>query len=284
MMQGWCVARTSGNGKANSICPQHGLNERMTKPAKAKAATRLIPLYHQVYLHLKDMIAAWPEDASTPLPSEPKIAAQFGVSRVTVRATLAQLEKEGMVRRVHGVGTFPIRPGAAERTNIQGQLESLISFEDATTVRNIACHVSTAPTAIAAAALGPEPCLKVVRLRSYREQPVSFTVICVPDAFAGLIALPPEGNTPLIRTLERQGVVAVSAEQVLTAVAAPDEAAQHLAVAPGTPLIAMRRLMLDQHRVPILHQESLYVPDRFEYRMTLSRTSIAGIAKWTPTG
>jgi GntR family transcriptional regulator len=52
----------------------------------------------------------------------------------------------------------------------------------------------------------------------------------------------------------------------------------------GSPLIAMRRLMLDEHRQPILHQESLYVPDRFEYRMTLSRTSVGQVAKWTPTG
>jgi GntR family transcriptional regulator len=256
----------------------------MTMSGKTRTASRLIPLYHQVYLHLKDMIAAWPEHAATPLPSEPKIAAQFGVSRVTVRATLAQLEKEGMVRRVHGVGTFPIRPDMSERTNIQGQLESLISFEDATTVQNIACHASVAPTASAAMALGPEPCLKVVRLRSYRGQPVSFTIISVPAAFAHLISLPPEGNAPLIRTLERHGIVATSAEQVLTAIAAPDEAAHHLAVLPGTPLIAMRRLMLDHARVPVLHQESLYVPDRFEYRMTLSRTNIGGIAKWTPTG
>ena len=43
-------------------------------------------------------------------------------------------------------------------------------------------------------------------------------------------------------------------------------------------------LTLAENRQPILHQESLYVPDRFEYRMTLSRTSVGQVAKWTPTG
>jgi GntR family transcriptional regulator len=44
----------------------------------------------------------------------------------------------------------------------------------------------------------------------------------------------------------------------------------------------MRRLMTDAGRAPVLHQESLYAPDRFEYRMTLSRQSVGPVARWTP--
>lgn len=40
------------------------------------------------------------------LPSEPALAKELGVSRVTVRAALAQLENEGLVDRRHGSGTF----------------------------------------------------------------------------------------------------------------------------------------------------------------------------------
>ena len=252
-------------------------------PARTGRSSRLIPLYHQVYLHLKDMIAAWPAEGG-PLPSEPSLASRFGVSRVTLRATLAQLEAEGLVRRVHGVGTFPIEPPPPERTNIQGHLESLISFEDATTVENLEWSAKARPDPAAAAALGPEPCLRVVRVRSYGGQPISFTTISVPAAHAALVPLPPEGNAPIIRTLERPGVIATSAEQTLTAVSAQFGPALHLDVSPGAPLIAMRRLMLDGERRPILFQESLYVPDRFEYRMQLSRTSVGPVAKWTPIG
>jgi GntR family transcriptional regulator len=61
-------------------------------------------------------------------------------------------------------------------------------------------------------------------------------------------------------------------------------AAAHLGVAAGAPLICMRRLMLTEDRRPVLRQESLYAPDRFEYRMTLTRTSVGPLAKWTPVG
>lgn len=46
------------------------------------------------------------------LPSEPALAAELGVSRVTVRAALAQLQSEGTVNRRHGSGTFvnSVRP------------------------------------------------------------------------------------------------------------------------------------------------------------------------------
>ena len=77
---------------------------RATMATRTSRGARLIPLYHQVYLHLRDMIAAWPVPDDRPLPSEPSLAKRFGVSRVTIRATLAQLEEEGLIRRVHGVG------------------------------------------------------------------------------------------------------------------------------------------------------------------------------------
>jgi GntR family transcriptional regulator len=53
-------------------------------------------------------------------------------------------------------------------------------------------------------------------------------------------------------------------------------------VAPGVPLICMRRLMRAADRSPVLHQESLYAPDKFEYRMILTRTRNGPISRWTP--
>lgn len=53
---------------------------------------------------------AW--NAGDRLPSEPTLAGELGVSRVSVRAALAQLEAEGAVTRKHGSGTYvnSVRP------------------------------------------------------------------------------------------------------------------------------------------------------------------------------
>lgn len=246
--------------------------------------SRLIPLHHQVYLHLRDLIAGTPENGG-PLPSEPALAARFGVSRVTIRTTLARLESEGRVRRVRGLGTFPVSPDKSiGRADIGGHLDSLISVENRTEAETLSWSAAADPDGAVLAALGPEPCLRLVRVRRYQGRPVSFTILSLPGWLAPQVPLPPASDEPVVRVLERQGIVARTADQVLSATAAEPAVARHLDVAAGAPLIVMRRLMYDEARRPILHQESLYVPDRFEYRMQLSRTSVGPAGKWTPIG
>ncbi len=46
----------------------------------------------------------WPPDAL--MPSESELVAQFGVSRMTVTRALRELQSEGLVHRVQGLGTY----------------------------------------------------------------------------------------------------------------------------------------------------------------------------------
>lgn len=74
--------------------------------------------YAQVKQHLKDGLAGgrWPPGAL--MPSEAALVAQFGVSRMTVNRALRELQAEGLVDRVQGVGTFaaPLHRVAATLT------------------------------------------------------------------------------------------------------------------------------------------------------------------------
>lgn len=62
--------------------------------------------YAQVKQFLKDELSRgrWPPGAL--MPSEAELVAQFGVSRMTVNRALRELQAEGLVDRVQGVGTF----------------------------------------------------------------------------------------------------------------------------------------------------------------------------------
>jgi GntR family transcriptional regulator len=167
--------------------------------------------------------------------------------------------------------------------NIPGLVENLITFAAGTTARTLDWAV-VAETPDLAAGLGPGPYLRVLRVRSHEGNPISLSTIHVPAPFAALLDPVDAGDEPIVKVLDRKGVLASTADQVITAVAASDLAAAHLGVAAGAPLICMRRLMLTEDRRPVLRQESLYAPDRFEYRMTLTRTSVGPLAKWTPVG
>lgn len=62
--------------------------------------------YAQVKQYLKDELSRgrWPP--GTVMPSEAELVARFGVSRMTVNRALRELQTEGLVDRVQGVGTF----------------------------------------------------------------------------------------------------------------------------------------------------------------------------------
>ena len=71
-------------------------------------STRRAP-YATVKQALKDGLAAGQWPAGALMPSEAELVARHGVSRMTVNRALRELQAEGLVERVQGVGTFAAR-------------------------------------------------------------------------------------------------------------------------------------------------------------------------------
>lgn len=76
----------------------------MPEPARQAVAP-----YTRVKQYIKAALAQgrWPPGAL--MPSEAELVGQFGVSRMTVNRALRELQSEGLVERVQGVGTFAAR-------------------------------------------------------------------------------------------------------------------------------------------------------------------------------
>jgi GntR family histidine utilization transcriptional repressor len=70
------------------------------------AAARPAAPYSRVKQHLKAGLADGRWRPGGLMPSEAELVAQFGVSRMTVNRALRELQAEGLVERVQGVGTF----------------------------------------------------------------------------------------------------------------------------------------------------------------------------------
>jgi len=84
------------------------------------------PLYQRIYTALKLRIDAGEWGYGAMLPTENELCETYQVSRGTVRQVMAELEKEGQVRRERGRGTFLIRAGFVKPA--QTMSHSTISF------------------------------------------------------------------------------------------------------------------------------------------------------------
>jgi GntR family transcriptional regulator of arabinose operon len=68
-----------------------------------------------IYRHLRADILDGLRIPGEKLPRETELAKLLKVSHVTLRSSLARLEKEGLIERVHGVGTFVADPRARRK-------------------------------------------------------------------------------------------------------------------------------------------------------------------------
>jgi GntR family histidine utilization transcriptional repressor len=69
-----------------------------------------IPMYQQVKDAISQKIAIGEWQPGQMIPSENQLSESLGMSRMTINRPLRELTAEGLLRRVHGLGTFVAEP------------------------------------------------------------------------------------------------------------------------------------------------------------------------------
>ncbi|WP_051241437.1 GntR family transcriptional regulator [Stappia stellulata] len=245
-----------------------------------------IPLYYRLYAALREKIMAgvWPPPR--PLPTEAELSAFYGVSRVTVRRAMALLEEQGLIWRQRGRGTFvndAVLSGS-DRSNFGGLMENINDFQLVTTVQpiRIATVAANAEVARRLEVAGGSDVLQVVRVRHRPDGPISHVTCHVRFPEAAIIDPDRLGNRPVLAALEAAGIRVDRVEQGLSAVNAAGEVADRLEVPVGAALISMWRVVRDTVGRPVEFIRSLYRPDRYEYRVALSRHAGSTPPRWVP--
>jgi GntR family transcriptional regulator len=225
------------------------------------------PLYARIEQVLRTRLtAASPGD---PLPSEPALAAEFGVARMTVRAALDRLAADGLVERVPGRGTF-VRPRPAPRP-----AGTLMSFHDqvrswgqvpSSRVVEAALRQATADERASLRLAPGAQVVSIVRVRLAGATPLALENACFPPHQAHLLELDLEHES-LHRALRERGLRPTLGSSTLTAEAAGPHAA--LLDVPATePLLVETRLIADQRAEPLERTVSRYVGSRYALQVT----------------
>ena len=221
----------------------------------------------QVYLLLRDRIVSGRLGDGGALPGEQALAAEHSVSRVTVRRALAELEREGLVSRRRGAGTFVLGDCGAKPivADISDVLANLVAMGRKTAVRLIEFGYREAPAHIASA-LKLKPRERVqssVRVRLIDGLPFSYLVTHVPERLGATYTETELAEQPLLALLERTGAKVDRATQDVSATLATPEVAAALEVETGSPLIALTRIIFAADGAGLEHLNALYRPDRY---------------------
>jgi GntR family transcriptional regulator len=243
----------------------------------ARAARRQstgVVLHHQFYVVLRQRLADNAYEAGRPLPSEPKLAEEFGVSRTTVRRALARLESEQLIVRRHGSGTFPLRAPLtnAIRDQVISLFDNLATVHKTTTTRLVRLARVATPSFILERYPGFGANARLLlRTRSFAGRPFALLTSHVYETLGKQLDRERLGHKPLTMVLEELGEPPHKADQIVAAVGASLIAAQHLDTAVGSPLLAVRTVLLNRAGALIAHLEALYIPDFYEYRVSIVR-------------
>ncbi|MFP5022912.1 GntR family transcriptional regulator [Pseudonocardia phyllosphaerae] len=237
----------------------------------ARIADGAVPKHEQLRTLLAEGIARdfAPGD---PFPSERQLCLDHGVSRVTVRAAVGQLERDGLLTRVRGKGTYVAARTARSRLHLASFHDDMrrLGLTPGTVVLDVACLVPP-PEATKALALDAEGrCYKVRRLRVADGVPMS-----IDDAWYSAELVPGldgfDLSASIYGLLEEHFHLPIDhAEQTAAARAADEESAALLGIAPGEPILVFDRTASSGER-PVEYAVSRYRGDRYELHMSLDR-------------
>jgi GntR family transcriptional regulator len=233
-----------------------------------------VPIYVQIRRQLEELIHSGKLHEGNPLPGEPQMADELGVSKMTVRQAISELVAQGLLERQKGRGTFVSSPHVSMQlpyfTSFTQDMRSrgyvprteLLSIEEATASRRQAERLRVQPG---------DKLVRIKHLRFADELPmVMETVLIIDSLFPNIIDRLAKNESRYELYEQQYNIRPTRADQELEAVAATSVEASHLGMPIGAPALLIEGVLYDQQVRPVEIMKSVYRADR--YKVYLQRT------------
>lgn len=232
-------------------------------------------LYKEIINFIKTQIAIGRVRENDILPSETQISQKFKVSRMTVRQAYDELEKEGLLYRVKGKGTFA---GDGVIKQSLGRLRSfteevkLLGCKPGTKLNSSKIIQANKEMSLDLQIKEKEEALEVVRLRYIDNKIFSINTSYFPvKRYPEIKKLDFSSMSIYELIVNETGFKVKWADQLLSAISATKNMAELLDIKEGSPLLYMKRIAYIVNDIPIELTKAVFRPDRYSFQIKLRR-------------
>ena len=213
-------------------------------------------------------------DVGDAIPSERQLSADLGVSRLTVRAALDDLAREGYLERRRGAGTFVSEPKIAQELTMTSFTDDMQRRGMRPSSQTLELRVSPAGARLGRL-LHVSPSEQVViasRLRLADGESMAIETVHVCERHVpGLTAEDLERQSFYELLRDRYGLVIVGGEQTIEPTVTDEDESAALGVPLHSPAFRFERVTHSQTGEIVEFVESIYRGDRYRLVTSLSR-------------
>ncbi|MDI7246780.1 MAG: GntR family transcriptional regulator [Bacillota bacterium] len=234
-----------------------------------------IPAYYQLKEILRSAIASGRLKPEDKIPEESLLGSTYGVSRMTARRAIQELQKEGLVYRRRALGTFVARPKFERELGYLSSFTQDLRKQGFTVNTRILGARQEGANDIVAGKLDVaqgSPVYVLERVKVLNGVSMYLETAWLPAALCpGLIEIDLV-DASLHEVLETSyGVKLASASIGIEACSAGNECVQHLGVKRGTPLLHFEQVTYLDSGQPVIYQDGFVRGNGYKYRVFRTR-------------
>ena len=241
-----------------------------------------IPLYYRVESLLRNKILNGQFEPGEKLPTEEDLVKIFGVSLITVRKALSNLEEEGLIVRNRAIGTYVAENiKIEEKFLITNEVYNILRDADRYEVRNVSLQTKKVREARYARAVreffdlsSDDKICVIKRTRLYRGKPMYYLENYMPERIAKHLTVKELKKKHLLMILkEKIGLTIDHGVMYLEAIPADTDLPEILGTQFFEPLILRQLCYWLPDGKPLEIVYSFMRQDYFKYKVNISGTS-----------
>lgn len=224
-----------------------------------------VPLYRQLYRRLRTRVDDGELAPGDAFPTEAALMERYGVSRITVRAALDQLVRDGLIERQRGRGTFVRSDAAAPRSCVTSFTDQMLALgrEPSTELLRLEELTAEERAALDLPFAASQDVVVIDRLRSVDGAVAGLVRTYLPSAEVRELERAHFARTgrgqSLLHVLEHVcGIVLEQGEETSQPVALEADVARTLGVAEGSAAILKTCTLADVAGAVLLYEEAYW--------------------------